>query len=83
MTTMIERVARAIRDETATNRSISPDTRDLARAAIEAMRTPTDGMIEAGESGYQEFHKPTGTYLDPQPASVWSMMIDAALKESK
>lgn len=42
----------------------------LARAAIEAMREPTDAMVDAGE----------GT-MCPHAACIFTDMIDAALNE--
>jgi hypothetical protein len=48
------------------------DTRALARAAIEAMRTPTDAMLIAGGTMncLSDF---------PAPEVAWPDMIDAAL----
>lgn len=43
--------------------------RNKARAAIEAMRDPTEAVLEAG---------PPEPYMD---ADVWRSMIDAALKD--
>lgn len=50
MSTMIERVARAIEDESPVGCcSIQPDqAREIARAAIEEMRVPTESMMLAG-----------------------------------
>ncbi len=45
----------------------------VARAAIAAMRTPTEAMIEAGTSQSQR-----GGF---EPQGTWGLMIDAALKE--
>lgn len=45
---LIDRVAEAIRVEMAGNRSAHPDPHEMARAAIEAMREPTEGMIRYG-----------------------------------
>ena len=68
MSEMIERVAKAI-DKTSQERGHRiPATamRHLAVAAIEAMREPTDAMINApsGEEYYE---------------TIWKEMIDAAL----
>lgn len=68
---MVERVAKAI---ALANRA--PDSDDWpvyvadARAAIEAMREPTDAMVDAGE----------GT-MCPHAGCIFSDMIDAALNE--
>lgn len=49
---------------------------DLARAAIEAMRTPTQEMCEVGRAENERVVKM------PYPVySVYEKMIDAALKE--
>lgn len=45
--------------------------RDLARAAIEAMREPTEHMVKSGHKGFC-FGRPLETYQE---------MIDAALSE--
>ena len=56
----------------------SEDTRrrwlKFARAAIEAMREPTDAMIDAG--AMPDCNDPHG-----RPSTVWGSMIDAALNE--
>lgn len=70
---MIEKVARAI---ALSNRA--PDSDDWpvyvndAKAAIEAMREPTEVMVEDG----QDARLDGGGYYD-----VWRAMIDAALRE--
>lgn len=49
MTEVIERVARAIcRAESWDEEDIWPDCIDAARLAIEALRDPTDEMVQAG-----------------------------------
>lgn len=54
-----------------------------ARAAIEAMREPTDAMCEAGaiyyHDNYQEGRAKEQTTAQP----IWEAMVDAALKESE
>lgn len=52
----------------------------VVRAVLLAIREPDDAMVQAGESGYSEYHKASGTYLDPQPAQVFAAMIDEVLK---
>ena len=92
---MIERVARAI-NETA-NKQFNAYVVDkevsfaLARAAIAAMREPTEAMIEAGkvvEIEPPEWLKAAGrgmtykSFMASAPtAQHWRAMIDAALKE--
>lgn len=68
MSTMIERVAIAI-EEANLKASGDEDYTPLARAAIEAMREPTDAMVDALE-GY-----------DSSPVSLYERAIDAALNE--
>ena len=88
MTSMVERVARAIAEAEGFH---LPNDMSLpyaegsrigksmakARAAIEAMREPTDDMREA-------FHKDLGAWLNhaiEDDDHLWKAMIDAALKE--
>lgn len=83
---MVERVARALCDDTM-KRWRSPvfmksepwkEFIPAARGAIEAMRVPTEAMLEAG------FHeiKPDGLPADKgDAAACFAVMIDAALKE--
>lgn len=49
--------------------------RERAHAAIEAMREPTAAMEDAADND--------GPWRFQQPASVWRVMIDAALTTSK
>lgn len=76
MTTMIERVAWALRkSEFPCDRGWSVYTHQ-ARTAIEAMREPTDGMIEAVYRSY--------FWMDDAASDIrdaWSYAIDAALGE--
>ena len=74
MSEMIERVAKAIRDEDFTMRTGTADSdvnciwlgyQHKARAAIEAMREPTEEML--------------GNYENA--SFIWPLMIDVALKE--
>lgn len=55
----------------------------LARAAIEAMREPTEAMIRAGEPVvYDCYSLEPGEGLDENPAlPTWQAMIDAALQD--
>ncbi|QND42941.1 hypothetical protein HB770_20745 [Rhizobium leguminosarum bv. viciae] len=86
---MIERVARAIFDVCGIDGVTLPwektdqGTRDLhmewAKAAIEAMRTPTEAMISEMESAASfGIGKPNDDEAIPR---VWQWGIDAALKE--
>ena len=81
---MIERVSRALDKwtEDALNTHGRFDTREMARAAIEAMRTPTEEMETAAFDadldiywGYCSNGKPG------DPGDVWQVMVDAALGE--
>lgn len=66
MTEMVERVARAIAKEIGSS-FVHYDHREMARAAIAAMREPTDHMLMA--SGPHRTQK-----------AKWQAMIDEALK---
>ncbi len=86
---MIERVARARCAEQGINpdapfRNLVGDKQRIvnwqawtgeARAAIEAMREPTDAMIDAGAVAEGDGN------LEAQARNLWAAMIDAALKE--
>lgn len=82
MTTMIEKVAAAILDEQEKNRSAFPDNRDLARAAIKAMRDPTSEMVKVGLS-FNPVASPS--MASAVPAYIlrlrYSAMMDAAITE--
>jgi hypothetical protein len=65
---MIERVARAV-DANGANTEYS---RRQAKAVIEAMREPTEGMEQAGDATIE---------WDSSGKNAWQTMIDAALKE--
>lgn len=76
MTDMIERVARAI--------SVAPFPSKAslrkARVAIEAMREPTDKMVQGAEDGMVYTQDLTFGQIS---RFVWHDMIDAALAEEK
>lgn len=81
MTTMIERVARAIFDDEQGERTMWECTA-LARAAIAAMREPTVNMLRV-EAGVADKWS-ADCYGAPLPAEdVWTTMIDAALEEGE
>lgn len=76
MSEMIERIARAMADRDAMgatpdgpgiHRSAWRAYVPMAQVAIEAMREPTQAMIDAGQPGFS-------------PEMKWGCMIDAALK---
>lgn len=81
MSGKLEEVARAIREASPSAGRGDSDLRsqmlseaaclDLARAAIEAMREPTEHMVKSGHKGFC-FGRPLETYQE---------MISAALRE--
>lgn len=76
MTTMVEKVSVAIGEKLRHALSGGPPValHEVARAAIESMRVPTDAMrLNATSRGYSE---------DPSEAGyIWEAMVDAALNE--
>lgn len=68
--TMVERVARSISRKNTGSGINWPDFTVEARAAIEAMRTPTSAMIAEGNA-----------HDDRAPYDIYESMIDAALSE--
>lgn len=78
MSEMIERVAREI-SACCKNDSDWELRKRMARAAIEAMREPTEKMIEAGTVGWDALD---GSGIRPMfaPQRPYRAMIDAALK---
>lgn len=94
---MIERVARALREKWSVEvfdrkSDVGWENEiDNARAAIEAMREPTEAMHEAANETsvyYDDFSCGDGNITLGLPGyptkfvEIWSDMIDAALKES-
>lgn len=80
--TMIERVARAIDIKQMEGHGVY----EIARAAIEAMREPTEAMLRAG--GDEPYLATSGSPLVfaevrdvVAPENIWQAMIDAALEE--
>lgn len=71
MTEMIDRVAEALAKVSATAQTQVAFS-DYARAAIQAMRTPTQDMLLAGRH-YPETRREWG---------IWQAMIDAALVQT-
>jgi hypothetical protein len=88
MTDMIERVAKAVKNCGVfplgdMREYLSPeDAITIARAAVEAMREPTDEMNDAGadkcDGGCAEESCQCGFM-----GKIWTAMIDAALEEKK
>lgn len=80
--TMIERVARALAASDGAKFHVNPDVYlTLARAAIEAMREPTEHMLDYGACHEDQDHD----IFDEGHISreVWQAMIDAALAEKE
>lgn len=60
------------------------DLQKVARAAVEAMRTPTEDMIKAGYQGVMDAVEGTVDGFHTEPgAAVWETMIDAILTEKE
>lgn len=76
MTEIVERVAEAIRYATSARGLDSDmwrnDAEFIARAAIEAMREPTEAMLDAVDAGGRD-------YFGGETAERYSKMIDAAV----
>jgi hypothetical protein len=77
MSEMIERVAAALKQRARLHQItilVEADAMDLAKAAIEAMREPTEAMKLA----------PPDVNFGPEDAAfAWKQMIDAALETEK
>lgn len=82
MSEMLEKAVQAAEEAGTLLSHVGPEVwyEHVVRAALRAIRDPDDAMVQAGESGYSEYHKATDTYLDPQPAQVFAAMIDEVLK---
>lgn len=92
MNDMIERVAEALWSADAerchskrrepwsdVSESVKDDWRFNARAAIQAMREPTDEMVSSGQSAGQSVQP---TYLTAESTiERWQAMVDTALSE--
>ena len=78
MSEMVERVARAISggDDPANVLEIH---RHRAKLAIEAMREPTEAMVDAGRNEPVSHSWGSGGEFITDPDEVWQAMIDAAL----
>ena len=90
--TMVERVARAIEQEFGPiygHRLLGEfgarhqDAVSCARAALAAMREPTEAMMDLGATvrgNHQPFGSPHDWNNDTNCAGIWRAMIDEALK---
>jgi len=74
---MIEKVAEAIEEVVLRQEFTSYE--EAARAAIEAMREPTRGMVEDGYAALMDWDARTGE--DKGISDTWVAMINAALSE--
>lgn len=86
--TMIEQVARAMSEELGVDWPYTGHEQllDVARAAIKAMREPTDAMAQSG--GFEAIHHKfvrlgSMNERDEIGRAVFAAMIDAALEEGK
>lgn len=79
LTTMAAAMDRAFAEAKAANRFV--ETVDLARAALRAIREPTDAMIEAGLTQWDECTD-GGTTVSPCVIEhAWPKMVDVVLGE--
>lgn len=88
---MVERVAMRIHaaDSNAESRPLNDDDREyyrvMARAAIEAMREPTEEQLEAASKAPSDGY--TGDFghwiVGPNFPAIWQAMIDSALAEGE
>jgi hypothetical protein len=67
----------ALYDSNSIPKGTADRTRDQARAAIEAMREPTEAMLIDGAAKIRNFTSVNGPY--PRTRAVWLSMIDASL----
>lgn len=74
--TMIDAVARAIGKKVTGTEYGWPAWRPVARAALEAMREPSEAMLKAGDLPGWDDSVTVGL-----SGEVWQAMIDAALTE--
>ncbi|TDR28919.1 hypothetical protein [Aquamicrobium defluvii] len=94
MSEMVERVAKAIYEASPFKMTEGPYDRQsdlykrncrlLARAAIEAMREPTDAMVDVGQDAFAEGINMVAGHPEPSDEASYQTyiaMIDAALSE--
>lgn len=82
---MIEKVAAAI-DKHMPDQPTKEDIREAARAAVEALREPSEAILNAADECKRESNKdfpPTEfeSAIDPSGEEYWRAMIDAILSE--
>lgn len=53
----------------------------IARAALEAMREPTEEMVKAGEQEFFEYREEPADWTLKGTREAWRAMIDTALSE--
>lgn len=77
---MVEKVARAMREELDIDWPYRGHESliDVARAAIAAMRDPSESMVEAGGSAKYSARRDG---VDRRTPAIWQAMIDVALGE--
>lgn len=84
MSEMVERVARAISPKTWDDPVCGGLAKEAARAAIEAMREPTEAMMKAGEACDEMWDEFTATPKHAASCEVhWQAMITAALSDTE
>lgn len=76
MTTLVERMARAIGAEDRLETTYEERSLRMARAALREIRKPTDGMTMAYGDQFNEEHA-------IRNAAIWQVMIDAAIAEAE
>jgi hypothetical protein len=79
---MVERVVRALTAEFEPYRVFDEgEAERLARAAIAAMREPTEAMVSAGSEAVNGCYslEPGEGFDEPPAPAAWQAMIDAAL----
>lgn len=74
---MVERVAKALAKEDGLGHDFWRQCIPAARAAIEAMREPTDAMCDAADALDRVEHDVLKTAL---PFDAWIAMVDEALR---
>lgn len=77
---MIERVKGVLFDH-GLDAVSEPTLTAAARAAIEAMREPTEAMLQAAHPGLRNLSWPINSDPDRENVEVWHYMIAAALNE--
>lgn len=81
-TEMIERVMDAIMSRSQGHIYLEDQIEEMARSAIEAMREPTESMVEAGLAE-NACSLPGGRSIMMAVEPAWEAMIEAALSNAK